>query len=69
MEMEKLIMPKIKDYDQVANGLKEISKILEQRREADFIIIRQSKLIPMIIEAKYQIFLILDLQKSHHMSP
>ncbi len=29
MEIEKQIMPKIKDYEQLAIGLKEISKILE----------------------------------------
>jgi hypothetical protein len=50
MELEKSIMPKIKDYDQLANNLKEVSNILDNRREADLIIIRQSKFIPLIIE-------------------
>jgi hypothetical protein len=33
-------MPKIKDYDYLANNLKEILIILDNRREADLTIIR-----------------------------
>lgn len=38
--MEKWIMPKIKDFDLLANGLKEIQKVIDSKREADIIIIR-----------------------------
>ena len=40
LEIEKHIMPKIKDFDALQNNLKIILSILEVRREADLIIIR-----------------------------
>lgn len=43
-------MPKIKDFDLVSQQIKDVQKILESRREADLIIIRLSKFIPLIIE-------------------
>lgn len=50
LEIEKLVMPKIKDFELLQNNLKIVLSILEVRREADLIIIRQSKCIPLLVE-------------------
>ena len=50
MELDKQLIPQIKDYSQLENYLKEISKILEGRKEADLHIMRQLKFIPLLME-------------------
>ena len=50
IELEKQILPQIKDYAFLENLLKDSIKLLEQRREADLHIMRQLKFVPMLME-------------------
>lgn len=50
IELEKQILPQIKDYNLLENSLKETIKLLEQRREADLHIMRQLKFVPLLME-------------------
>jgi len=50
IELEKQILPQIKDYNQLETSLKEGIKLLEQRREADLHIMRQLKFVPLLME-------------------
>lgn len=50
IELEKQILPQIKDYNQLESSLKEGIKLLEQRREADLHIMRQLKFVPLMME-------------------
>lgn len=50
IELEKQILPQIKDYGLLENTLKESIKLLEQRREADLHIMRQLKFVPLLME-------------------
>ena len=50
IDLEKHILPQIKDYTQLENVLKDITKVLEGRREADLHIMRQLKFVPLLME-------------------
>lgn len=50
IELEKQILPQIKDYNSLENSLKDSIKLLEQRREADLHIMRQLKFVPLLME-------------------
>ena len=50
VEIEKLTYPNIKDYDQLETTLKEFIKILEQKKQNDLHILRQSKIIHFLME-------------------
>ena len=49
-EIEKQIFPNIKDYDSIENMLKELIKILDQKKQNDLNILRQTKLIYSLVE-------------------
>jgi len=49
-ELEKQVIPVIKDYENLENTLKEIIKLLELRQSADLHVIRKLKFIPCLIE-------------------
>jgi len=50
IELEKQVIPIIKDYDALESSLKEIIKILEMRKSADLHLMRKLKFIPILIE-------------------
>lgn len=50
LELEKQVIPIIKDYDALENSLKEIIKILDMRKQADLHLMRRLKFIPILIE-------------------
>ncbi len=50
IEIEKLTIPIIKDYDQLESALKELIKILEQKKQNDLHILRQSRIIHFLME-------------------
>jgi hypothetical protein len=49
-EIEKQILPNIKDYDALENNLKETIRILEQKKINDLHIMRQTKIIQCLVE-------------------
>ena len=49
-EIEKQIFPNIKDYDSIESMLKELIKILDQKKQNDLNILRQTKLIYSLVE-------------------
>lgn len=50
IELEKQVIPIIKDYDALESSLKEIIKILDMRKQADLHLMRKLKFIPILIE-------------------
>lgn len=50
IELEKQVVPTIKDYDALESSLKEIIKILDMRKQADLHLMRKLKFIPILIE-------------------
>jgi hypothetical protein len=50
IDMEKLITPHIKDYEMLEANLKEVIKILDQRKEPDLHLLRRLKYVPTLIE-------------------
>ena len=49
-EIEKQIFPIIKDYDSLENSLKELIKILDQKKQNDLNILRQTRVIYSLVE-------------------
>ena len=49
-EIEKQIFPTIKDYDSLENSLKELIKILDQKKQNDLNILRQTRVIYSLVE-------------------
>jgi hypothetical protein len=49
-DIEKQVFPNIKDYDQLETNLKEMIKILEQKKQNDLHIMRQLKIINCLVE-------------------
>lgn len=50
INLEKQVIPIIKDYDQLELTLKEIIKILDMRKQADLHFMRKLKFIPILID-------------------
>jgi hypothetical protein len=50
IDLEKQVIPIIKDYEALENTLKEIIKILDMRKQADLHLMRKLKYIPILIE-------------------
>lgn len=50
IDLEKQVIPSIKDYDILENNLKEVIKILDMRKQADLHLMRRLKIIPILIE-------------------
>ena len=50
MELEKQVIPSIKDYEGLEVTLKELTKMLEMRRAADLHLMRKLKLVHILIE-------------------
>jgi hypothetical protein len=50
MDLERQVIPIIKDYDALEQTLKEIIKILDLRKQGDLHVMRKLKFIPILIE-------------------
>lgn len=50
IELERQVNNQVKDYSSIDNTLKEIFKVLEQKRENDLHVLRQSRFLPSLME-------------------
>jgi hypothetical protein len=50
IELEKQVLPIIKDYEALDQTLKEMIKILDMRKQADLHLMRKLKFIPILVE-------------------
>ena len=50
MDLEKGVIPLIKDYEALESTLREVSRLLEQRRAGDLHVLRRLKIVPVLIE-------------------
>jgi predicted DNA-binding ArsR family transcriptional regulator len=50
IDLEKQVIPIIKDYEALENTLKEIIKLMEMRKQADLHVVRKLKFVPILIE-------------------
>ena len=49
IELEKQVHNQVKDYSLIDNTLRELWKVLEQRKEADLHVLRQSRCMPSLM--------------------
>jgi len=50
MDLERQVIPIIKDYEVLESTLKDIIKLLELRKQGDLHVMRKLKFIPILIE-------------------
>jgi hypothetical protein len=55
-EIEKQIFPNIKDYDSIENMLKELIKILDQKKQNDLNILRQKMALKAVKHENYRTY-------------